>query len=167
MWCVLLYELAPCTPYNKPCSGRRPPTPPTPPPKKILSTSPPSHFPFHLKSSSYILHVFITSKALSLSVNTHLAVNGYVVVFSSNYQSFIVSSCSYFPTAYISSPWYTSKSECVVHTKAISLTPECVVYIKLSHFLMLYNILAHSPPPHSLTLDVWCTLSFVECSHLK
>lgn len=131
MWCVLLYELAPCTPYNKPCSGRRPPPHPTPPPKKILSTSPPSHFPFHLKSSSYILHVFITSKALSLSVNTHLAVNGYVVVFSSNYQSFIVSSCSYFPTAYISSPWYTSKSECVVDSS---------VWFILKQYLLHLNV---------------------------
>lgn len=129
MWCVLLYELAPCTPYNKPCSGRRPPPHPTP--KKILSTSPPSHFPFHLKSSSYILNVFITSKALSLSVNTHLAVNGYVVVFSSNYQSFIVSSCSYFPTAYISSPWYTSKSECVVDSS---------VWFILKQYLLHLNV---------------------------
>lgn len=94
-----------------------------------------------------------------------LTVNGYVVVFSANYQSFIVSFCSYFPTAYIPSPITPANLTvwliCVVHTKAISLTPECVVYSKLSCFLMLYNRLAYIPPPHSPTLDVWCSLSLV------
>lgn len=55
-----------------------------------------------VKSSAYQwMHIWLT-------------VNGYVVVFSANYQSFIVSFCFYFPTAYLPSPRYTSKSDCVV-----------------------------------------------------
>lgn len=136
-------------------------------------TSPYFYPPYHHPTPPFSWNILATSYMYLLQVKCSayqwmhiwLTVNGYVVVFSAHYQSFIVCFCSYFPTAYIPSPdpranltvWLI----CVVHTKAISLTPECVVYSKLSFFLMLYNRLAHIPPPHSPTLDVWCSLSLV------